>query len=411
MAQLMSAAKERIIYAAPGIQVVAAAALAKRVSDLGPQSITVSLDFDEHTLRMGYGSLEAVETLGAAGVIPMQSPGFRSGILIVDDRGWAFTPTALYLEPEPQSEETPNAIELSASQVSALAVRLSPKAREEAVKQAPTPEKAGEIAATPLELGVAPVSAEQFREVKQAIAQAPPVKFDVVRQVRVFEPYLQYVELTLTGAAVHRHRVSIPQTLLNLGQSNDLEQRLHTTFDLIEKGSALSSKSLEDDLNKIRKDFMPSLGKDHGRVILKAAKPLLDKRIKELRAKLKAHQEKVEAELQTKLNDSRKQVADYYFPIVQKSLPDALVGQLLKPDDATIRAWVEDELKEVFPDAKALIRGMTLEDRYKDVTFETLNQPNFLEAVKKAFPRVNWDKAYSEFQAAGEKRESGDKTI
>ena len=36
-----------------------------------------------------------------------------------------------------------------------------------------------------------------------------------------------------------------------------------------------------------------------------------------------------------------------------------------------------------------------LEERYKDVTFETLNAPDFLYAVKTAFPTIDWDKAYA----------------
>ena len=47
---------------------------------------------------------------------------------------------------------------------------------------------------------------------------------------------------------------------------------------------------------------------------------------------------------------------------------------------------------------------MQLDVRYKDVTFETLNQKDFLDAIKKAFPHVNWDKAYNEFRAAGERK-------
>lgn len=45
---------------------------------------------------------------------------------------------------------------------------------------------------------------------------------------------------------------------------------------------------------------------------------------------------------------------------------------------------------------------MVLDVQYKDVTFETLNQPDFLEVEKKAFPDENWDKVYNEFRAAGE---------
>jgi hypothetical protein len=37
------------------------------------------------------------------------------------------------------------------------------------------------------------------------------------------------------------------------------------------------------------------------------------------------------------------------------------------------------------------------------VTFETLNREDFLDAIKEAFPRIDWDKAYKEFRAAGEK--------
>jgi len=39
----------------------------------------------------------------------------------------------------------------------------------------------------------------------------------------------------------------------------------------------------------------------------------------------------------------------------------------------------------------------------RDVTFETLNRPDFIDAVKKAFPDQNWDKVYNEIRAAGEK--------
>ncbi len=65
--------------------------------------------------------------------------------------------------------------------------------------------------------------------------------------------------------------------------------------------------------------------------------------------------------------------------------------------------WLDGELDRVFPKAEALIQKMQLDVRYKDVTFETLNREDFLDAIKDAFPRIDWDKAYKEFRAAGEK--------
>ena len=404
IAALIRSAEVRVVYAAPGIQVEPATALVEFLPGPFSPELTVSLDFDEKTLRMGYGSPEAMEILRKTGIKLVHFPGFRSGILIVDKRGWVFTPIALYLEDEPQSDETPNAIELSPAQVEAFAMRFSPASRQKAIEEAPTPEVAAQLEEMPLELGVTPIVQEHFKEVMEAIKIAPPVKFDVVRQVRVFEPYLQYVEMNLTGAAIQKHRVSIPPSIQKVGSSKDLEGRLRTTFDLLGKSSSLSSKDLETKLNEIRADLTPSLGKSHGRVVLKNAKPRLEQCLKELRENLKDHQAKVKKELKGKLDESRKEVVQYYLPLAKKNPPNAVIGQSLSSEvsDEHLTKWLEVELKKVFPTADQLIVKMTLDVRYKDVTFETLNQEDFLDSVKKAFPYVDWDKAYDEFRAAGE---------
>lgn len=74
IASLVSCAKQRVIYAAPGMQPEVATALADLLQRPDPPSVTVSIDFDEHTLRMGYGSIEAVEILKHSGLEPTQSP-------------------------------------------------------------------------------------------------------------------------------------------------------------------------------------------------------------------------------------------------------------------------------------------------------------------------------------------------
>jgi len=137
--------------------------------------------------------------------------------------------------------------------------------------QAQTPAEKQAIASLPLDMTSNPLTDEKYAEVGIELDEVPPVRFDLARRVRVFEPYLQYVELSLTGAAIQRQRLAIPPNIQKLGGTEDLERRLRTTFDLIEKGSKFSSKPLEDALNEIRKNFTPSLGKDHGRLVLKAA--------------------------------------------------------------------------------------------------------------------------------------------
>jgi len=84
--------------------------------------------------------------------------------------------------------------------------------------------------------------------------------------------------------------------------------------------------------------------------------------------------------------------------------PDALLGQSLsgQATENGARQWLNAELDRVFPSAESMIQVMRLEERYKDVTFETLNREDFLQSVKGAFPSVDWDKAYEDFRAASE---------
>ncbi|MGA2734931.1 MAG: hypothetical protein ABSG35_20330 [Syntrophobacteraceae bacterium] len=401
--EIIDNAKGPICYAGPGVQLKPAQAMVGAAKRLGPEMLTVWIDFDERVMRMGYGDIEAVKLLRDAGITVSHADTLRSALIIADGEGYTFTPTPLYLEAEPGSEVR-NALRLSREQVTEALARLSPAAKAIAVALATSPAEKERISDLPVEGDSAPISDIHFNLVDKSLRETPPVKFDLARQVRVFEPYLQYVELSLTGAAIQRHRLAIPQNVQKLGGSKDLEGRLRTTFDLIEKGGKLSSKALEDALNEIRKHFTPSLGKDHGRIVLKAAKPHLAKRLEEFRKKLEMHQETVKTDLQQHLDESRKQIVDYYLPRVIEEPPDALLGQLLsgEPSEDEARQWLEAELDRVFPEAESLIQKMMLEERYKDVTFETLNREDFLESVKKAFPKVDWDKAYEEFKTAGE---------
>jgi hypothetical protein len=400
IAKLIGSVRTRVCYVAPGIQDTVAAALCSVVASNPNLRISVSLDFSEASFRIGYGSLEAVRRLRNNGIEVVNSPGVRVAVLIVDDSGWVFTPTALYLEPEPHSEETPNAIRLTRDQINEVVLRISPKEKETAIAEAPTPEVKEMVESIVPEIGTEPVSQREFDTVDNILEQVPAVKFDVARQVRVFEPYLQYVDLSLRGAAIQRQRVQIPKALLHLGSSEALEG-LRTTFDLIERNSQVSSKRLEKDLYQLRTDLTRSLEK-FGRVMLKAARSRFDERVGEFRARLEVHQNAVKGEIEGKLQASRRQVIEYYLPAARAKPPDELVGKSVRPNlsDDTLREWIGTKL--VFPSADEVVSNMALDVSFKDVTFETLNDPKFLECLKKAYPEIDWDKPYSDFRAMGE---------
>jgi len=43
---------------------------------------------------------------------------------------------------------------------------------------------------------------------------------------------------------------------------------------------------------------------------------------------------------------------------------------------------------------------MKLDVQFRDVTYETLNEEGFGEKLRDAYPQVEWDKPFNEFDAA-----------
>jgi hypothetical protein len=517
ISRLIDNSTERVALVAPGIGIQTAEALMAARKRLGDQRVFVVVDCDEEVVRLGYGSLEALEKITQSGQRVGQSSGLRIGVLVCDQVAWSFAPTALYVESEVHSNETPNAIVLQADDVERILSRVIPKElREDVLKpdiappalrvlkdslsgqlpfmevldgalsrkcdravstwfkaqisasenaeadepcnlqtflehlikisdtetvlsirpyieqswfrlrskegsrvespnfdtvfaalesQKIEPESlALEISTAEVEIGTSPVSTILLSKTKRALDLAPPIPFDVARQVRVFEPYIQYVEISLKGCHIERRTVELPSSIQGLDPDADLSSRLHTKFDLIERSSNVSSSQMDSQIIQLR-DLTKSLGKPWGRVLLRSTRNRFDKRVVEIRSKLEEHKKAVEAKLEEVLADSRKRLMEHFFGLVKAKPPDELLSQITNdpPTDDQINSWLERELDKTFPKPSDLMSDMSLDVQFRDVTYETLNQPGFGEKLREAFPLVNWDKPFEEFDAARER--------
>ena len=416
VAKLIRAARSFICFAAPGIFQEPAKAMAEVAARIGPELVTVCLDFDEKVMRMGFGEMEAVNTLRDANIEVRSVPGLRTGLVVVDDEGYIFTPTALYLEAEDRPTDAPNAMRLSREQAKEALGRLSPVAKAIAMAHADTEEERERIREQAVEVPSELMADQQIKEVERRLTETPPVQFDIERQVRVYSSYLQYVELEMKGAALQRRRLTIPPTVLNLGDSEEIRGRLRTTFEVIEKNSMISWswKQMNDNLNDIRDELTRKLPDDASRIVLKSEKPQLDKRLDEFKKELEQHRELVREELRETRDEAREQIVEYYLPIILKSPPVDLRHQFSRDRPADeearerlAREWldrkVKPEFKKEFDRLKSDVEKMHLIVRYKDVTYETLNREDFLRSIQKAYPLINWARAHEEYLAAGEK--------
>jgi hypothetical protein len=66
-------------------------------------------------MRMGFGDISAVKTARDAGITVQSIPGLRTGLVIVDNEGYIFTPTALYLESDRPRIAAVRVVDMSSS--------------------------------------------------------------------------------------------------------------------------------------------------------------------------------------------------------------------------------------------------------------------------------------------------------
>lgn len=383
-------ARERIALAAPGLSCEVATALAN--ARLRGVRVAVVLDCNDDVCRLGYGEVEAVRHLVTSGITVGQCPGLRAGVLIVDGKGWAFTPTPLSVERERQSDETPNAVRLSRGQAQELLEALAPQVVTDQLQFfLPQPE-----------IGATPLAQTELKKVEKSLQETPPLNFDLQRQVRVFQPYIQYVELSLVGCSIGRHTVTLPPSLAPLAKQQAVQARLRTTYNLISEKSKLSDKHLQDELAAIRKAFTRQVKSLGGSVMLRGKRSQIDARLKTVEEKVEKHKELIRKSLQREIDTSLTQLQNALLPLVHRNPPDDLLNGCMseKPSREDAKRWLEHELRKVFPTPDQVVKEIELKCVFKDVTYESLNQADLQVELKRAFPAVPWEKPFSEFDAA-----------
>jgi hypothetical protein len=96
-----------------------------------------------------------------------------------------------------------------------------------------------------------------------------------------------------------------------------------------------------------------------------------------------------------------------FMPGIKQKPPNELRLRTIakEPTDEVVIKYITDKLNRCMPDPETFVKDMQLTCDFKDVTYETLNEVEFMNALKKAYPWEEWpDVPYDEFRAAVEKK-------
>ena len=404
---LIDAAKERVVFAAPGVDETISEALVAAAERLqGPSAVTVVLDVDPEVCRLGYGTIGGIEKLRDKGVQVRQATGLRIGLLLRDDRGWLFAPTPLLVEHEGHRDETPNAVAVEPAQAERLLDAICPTSQSPPVS---SHELAGDGDAAGdnllrTEIGVTVVSQEQVQETQESLRENPPLKFDLARKVRVFNSFVEFAEFSFEGGSIDRRKVDLPERITRLVKDETIQNRLRTQFSLLGDTSKIAkrSKEINRKVADIRETYLKNIGPRYGRVILRARKAAFLDEVERLRRDIEKYEREIRDQLMTELGSSRGKLVKELVPNIRKSPPRELQGQIQgdKPTKEEAEAYLALELDRVFPTAADLVEDMRLDVQFKGVTYETLQSEDFQNAVRKALPLVDWKKPFHEFDAS-----------
>ena len=386
-------AQHRLVFMAPGVSLDIAAALTDAWERLSTTAVTVILDVDPEVCRLGYGTLEGLKALRDAassfGALVCHQPGVRIGLLISDNTTLVYSPTPLLIEAGSKQSEQPNAIVLDSVP--------NHVARDIGLGDNPNLDRV---------IGLDPVKPQQIDELAQDLAVAPPVKFDLARQVRVFTSRFQFVELEMSGCYISLKKVPIPSNLMGLANEESIQSQLHAHFNLVNKGSlevkdgdrVLTEESLRKKKQKIAKDYLISL-KSYGNVVLRANKSDFEKAVSALQEDVKKYQAGIKAELQKQMDQNADALINALLPTIKQNPPEAYVkfhGRDIL--EKQLQQLLEKDIKNAFGKAEDLIQEMTVKWVFKDVAYEYLIDKKFLEIARATMPGVTF--LHKEYDAA-----------
>ncbi len=386
LCQIIQSVKRRLVYMTPGMSDQVAEAVCRKWNELPPEAINIILDVDPEVCRMGFGTIDALKKLHdhakKVGSAIHEQAGVRIALVIADDVTLFFAPIPLLIEGGSDTQVGPNAVKLN----------LVPT---DIAKDMGLEEAGGRAT-----IGTSSISPQKIMDTSNDLLRNPPMKFDIARKVRVFNSQIEFVEFELRGHQIGKRKVNIPSDLLGLAKDDKTKKLLHSSFQLIDDEDAkISGKEITDEKEKIANDFLINLP-NFGNVILRSKKEVFEIAVKNLKKQIQAFQKDLVVKLQQAIDKNRASLVNALAHAVIAQTPDRWKKFLpSNPSKDDIKQVLDCELTEHFGSAEANLKKIDVSLIFKGVTYETLNNPEFVKIVKKKMPIL---KLYEEYEAAKE---------
>jgi len=344
LVDLIRSARRRLVVIAPALTDPVADAIADRLPELGPLSISVIVDADPEVYRLGFGTEKALDRLREAcdrNLFDLRVQfGVRIGVVVSDQITMVFSPVPQLIEAGSRSSAKPNAIILGGTAPDRLADAAGAESAGGSEKQ---------------EIGAQALTPEDVQAVKQDLKANPPQQFDIARALRVFNSEVQYVDLKVEEYRLSRRQVALPPDLVEVGDEQLREQiSSRMRMPAIEKleipvktESGVEVFKVDDTwFDGERKRIMNRytfVVRNFGHVILRHDREDFDKEIARFAENLQIYYEGILSALNSLAIDLESRLVKEYLPKWQAHPPPRFARHSLVPTEQDI----EQELRSI----------------------------------------------------------------
>jgi hypothetical protein len=408
---LIMGARHRVIYAAPSLSLDVSSALINVSERLGTEMVSVVLDVSEEVFRLGYGVVDALNLLHERKITLRHNAGLRISFVVVDNEGFIFSLPPLLVDGASDLDDRPNAVRASSDQIERLVNAVLPPPAQSTLqldRSGPAKTRSPGQDALPLfddaEIGQKVAPPGRIEEIDRAIQANPVENFDVARVVNVFAAHIQFYEFEVLGTQIQNQSVQLPKSLMASVRDKATRDRITAAFKLVANDSRVSGDKIRKKADAIRKRFIRH-HPTYGGLILKTNRAALEGEIGELEELIKTHKQTV---LRRFANDARSSIEELvraFWRDIARAPPQDLVDQLgvLKLSSGEAKDYLRHILAAAFPKPDEVAERMRVTRVVKDVTWNTLNEPGFVEWLKAQFPlRKDLQQPFDLYRAARE---------
>lgn len=416
LAAEIGAARERIYFCGAGISVDVADAVVKASGRIDSEDIIILTDASAHSRRLGYGEHRSLEMLSNVGVRLYELPDTRLAFCIVDNKAWIFSQLPAMVE-KPDISLGFNCLELTGKEVSNLIDTIHLLLRDSGAEKPAedTSPQQGifdeELKATTatqslsvpsISVKAKPLAKAEICKTSAELKVNPPQRFDVSRQLTIFNSRLEFVELELQGIQIERQVFKFPDEIKSiLTGDKDAHSRLSASYKMIDANSKLSSKKITGQIDELRNAFLKPMG-ELGRIIKRTQISDFEKGLEKIRKEIEKFSKTLEKSLDGELKKSRIALAKMLADRLKKNPPQGLIafaeGGPITNKKA--RDYLNEVLEKYMPNSTKVAGNIKLRCDYKSVTYNMLKDNTFQQKIKELYPKEKWDQPLDESTVA-----------